>query len=110
MQFFCSYHMITLSSSPLGILTSLDQIFHPLAINTFAQGEDEEEEENGKYFEEEEESGEIEENNFCISGNGASNDENGIERQLHDCGTKRSQFFREFQERSNIFLISIFIL
>ena len=43
MQFFCSYHMITLSSSPLGILTSLDQIFHPLAINTFALGGDEEE-------------------------------------------------------------------
>ena len=46
MQFFCSYHMITLSSSPLGILTSLDQIFHPLAINTFALGGDEEEEDD----------------------------------------------------------------
>ena len=69
MQFFCSYHMITLSSSPLGILTSLDQIFHPLAINTFAQGCDEEEEEDDKYFEEEEESGENEENNCCIFGN-----------------------------------------
>ena len=49
MQFFCSYHMITLSSSPLGILTSLDQIFHPLAINTFAQGGDEDDEED-KYL------------------------------------------------------------
>ena len=71
MQFFFSYHMITLSSSPLGILTSLGQIFHPLAINTFAQGD----------VDEEEESDESEDNNFCISGNKASNDENGIERQ-----------------------------
>ena len=69
MQFFFSYHMITLSSSPLGILTSLDQIFHPLAINTFAQGDDDEEGEEDKYVDEEEESGDNEDNNFCISGN-----------------------------------------
>ena len=66
MQFFFSYHMITLSSSPLGILTSLDQIFHPLAINTFAQGDDDYEEENDKYFDEGEESGGNEE--ICVSG------------------------------------------
>ena len=50
MQFFFSYHMITLSSSPLGILTSLDQIFYPLAINTFALAGDDDEEEDDKYL------------------------------------------------------------
>ena len=79
MQFFFSYHMITLSSSPLGILTSLGQIFHSLAINTFAQGDDDDEEEDDKYFEEEEESGDNEDNIFCIYGNEASNYENGID-------------------------------
>ena len=101
MQFFCSYHMITLSSSPLGILTSLDQIFHPLAINTFAQGDDDDDEEDDKYFDEEEESGDNEDNNFCISGN----DENGIEShfdKMYQFVTKVRSLESCYEQLSNL--------